>query len=605
MKNKNIKIISLMLLSSFLIACGGKGGSSSSTSEYSSSTTEESSELSSESSLESSSESSSEEIIDEFATDTAPFYIPVYSSGDYQKKEVSQFDYGYYKDNKFFIYMPIDTAFSFLFPESYTEEISIHHYRYETTDGLIVSIDAENDTLTFVNFDEVNLFSKESDSRLGVIDESHTKEYVRDGGSTYEGGINVTFDLSEYELEVVERNSRAYIPFSILNNIFFTNKYYSAVCFNGTAFYLLDMLNGVIGLNGGTSTSFTNDYYHGAFRGLDRNEKALKDNFNAFMWQLDHIYGFLDERMVPFKSYLSENYPEIIDGLLSKANYSYTSAVNRILDEVIGDGHTNSGMASNVFSTGSTNTPSYSSEREQQLNNAYYECAYARYNTFGYNVPYIRYSGNTAIVTFDGFYHEARSFKPSNINNYRDNDGFALFHYVFDQLKSKSAVTNVIFDVSCNGGGDTNALIPMLGFLTNKVELTMYNPLSKLAGHLTYEVDTNLDGNYDENDNYADKYNFFVLTSNYSFSCANLFTMICKNSGLATIIGQQSGGGACVVTYTATPDGKPFRISGLMRNGFKDDIASHDDFGIPVDIEIDDVANFYNDTYLNNLVNNL
>ena len=615
----NKKIISLLSIALILASCGGSSGGSSeelsssaasdsslsqesSISESESLSSEES--VSSEQSLSDSS-SSSEQIINEFVTNETSFYVPRQTSGgDFVKSEVTTFEYGYYEDNPCFIYMAMDTALSFFFPDAFTEETSIHYYTYKTTDGLEIYIDANKETISIVNFDEVNLFSKEYDVKLGLIDEGHTNQYVRNNGTTYAGGEQVDFDLNKYGLEIIEKDSRPFIPFSVINNLFFINKYYSAVGFNGTAFYLLDLLNGAAGLSG-TSNTYMSDYYKGAFRGAKRSKEFIELNYGAFMLQLDTIYGFLDERMTPFNVYLEEHYPEIVEDLHSSSHITYTAAVNRIMEEVIGDGHTNAGNASTVFGTGTVNTPSYTSERSRELENYAYECYYARYNAFGYNVPYIRYKNNTAIVTFNGFYHEPVTFTKSNINQYIDNDGFALFYYVFNQLSRKSNIDNVIFDITINGGGDTNALIPMLGFLTRKVETTSYNPLSKLSANLCYEVDTNLDGVYDENDSYAGKYKYFVLSSGYSFSCANLFAGICKDSGLAKIIGHQSGGGACVVTYTATPDGKPFRISGLSRKGLKDNPVEHDDYGVVVDAEINNVSDYYNDIYLDELVNKL
>lgn len=609
----NKKIISLLSIALILASCGGSSGSSSeelsSSAASDSSLSQESSisiseSLSSEQSISDSS-SSSEQIVNEFVTNETSFYIPRQtSSGDFVKSEVTTFEYGYYEDNPCFIYMGMDTALSFFFPDAFTVETSIHYYTYKATNGLEIYIDANKETISIVNFDEVNLFSKEYDVKLGLIDEGHTNQYVRNNGTTYAGGEQVIFYLNRYGLDIIEKDSRPFIPFSVINNLFFINKYYSAVGFNGTAFYLLDLLNGVAGLSG-TSNTYMSDYYKGAFRGAKRSKEFIELNYGAFMLQLDTIYGFLDERMTPFNVYLEDNYPEIVEDLHSSSHITYTAAVNRIMEEVIGDGHTNAGNASTAFGTGTVNTPSYTSERSRELNNYATECFYARYNAFGYNVPYIRYKNNTAIVTFDGFYHEPVTFTKSNINQYIDNDGFALFYYVFNELSKKSSIDNVIFDITINGGGDTNALIPMLGFLTRKVETTSYNPLSKFSANLCYEVDTNLDGVYDEKDSYEGKYKYFVLSSGYSFSCANLFAGICKDSGLAKIIGHQSGGGACAVTYTATPDGKPFRISGLTRKGLKDNPAEHDDYGVLIDAEINNVSDYYNDTYLDELVNKL
>ena len=95
------------------------------------------------------------------------------------------------------------------------------------------------------------------------------------------------------------------------------------------------------------------------------------------------------------------------------------------------------------------------------------------------------------------------------------------------------------------------------------------------------------------------------MTSNYSFSCANMFPFVAKENNAAKIIGERSGGGACCVYYSATPDGKTYRISSsAIRFAQKDNPVLHNDAGVTPDYEIDRNY-FYNDTYLNNLVSSL
>lgn len=594
MKKTSIVLLAAVLL----VACSSGDKSSEDTS------SEQTSSMSSEDQSSLSSEESSGSGEKTFSVHQAPFYKPSYANYDYQAAKVTDFNYGYFDDNPCFIYVSIDEALSFFFKDSYKEDISIHFYTYETTSGLKITIDSEEDKMTFYHYDEVNLFSLEYDvTPLAMIDEGHTLQYVSPAG-TFDYGEDVVFDLNKYDLQIVEKDNKVYVPFSIINQIFFVNKYYSGVGFNGTAFYLLDLTTGAFSLSG-SSYTYGLEYYNGAFRGKKRSEVFIKDNFKALMFQFDHFYGFLDERFVPFEKYLNENYPDVINNLMDPSHSVYTQGVNYILEFIIGDGHTNTGRASTVFGTGSVSSSVPQSQRSIELNNAYYECYNALHNSGVDPSSIVRFKNDTAIVSFDGFYHQPVEFTKSNIDNYKKYDGFALFYYAFNEISKKNNIKNVIFDLTYNGGGDTNALIPMLGFLTREVKTTMYNPLSKAVGNSSYKVDTNLDGVYDENDSFEGKYNYFVLTSHFSFSCANLFTQVCKNSGLAKIIGQQSGGGACVVQYTCTPDGKPFRISGLSRSGSSDNPSSHVDYGVTVDIEIEDVNNFYNDDYLSNLVENV
>ena len=101
-----------------------------------------------------------------------------------------------------------------------------------------------------------------------------------------------------------------------------------------------------------------------------------------------------------------------------------------------------------------------------------------------------------------------------------------------------------------------------------------------------YIVDINLDGKYDEQDKEAAKsfdFNIGVLTSNYSFSCANFFPACAKELGYK-ILGQKSGGGSCSICSQTTADGIPFIRSNFVMcsNRAGDNI----DGGVPVDYPI-------------------
>ena len=134
--------------------------------------------------------------------------------------------------------------------------------------------------------------------------------------------------------------------------------------------------------------------------------------------------------------------------------------------------------------------------------------------------------------------------------------------------------------------------------MTNNVEMTTYCPLTKTTASQSYTVDTNLDGRFNEDDCLANKYKFFVLTSAMSFSCATWFPHLAKENGCATLVGENTAGGACNSYITATPDGKIFRISGIApRAGFKDNPSAHPDDGVIVDVPLDRDY-FYNDEIL-------
>ena len=119
------------------------------------------------------------------------------------------------------------------------------------------------------------------------------------------------------------------------------------------------------------------------------------------------------------------------------------------------------------------------------------------------------------------------------------------------------------------------------------------------------KVDANLDGRYDEKDSLLD-YNLYCLISPSSFSCGNLMPSVLKSSGRAKIIGEQSGGGACVVMPLSTADGTLLQISSPNRLSYMKNGSIYDiDQGVEPDYVIDKPEHFYDRAKLTDYINSL
>ena len=145
----------------------------------------------------------------------------------------------------------------------------------------------------------------------------------------------------------------------------------------------------------------------------------------------------------------------------------------------------------------------------------------------------------------------------------------------------------LVLDLSTNGGGDEAALCGIMG-LFNKAESSMAfnNVMHRGRSTTDYGVDINLDGECDAADvAEAEGFDFkvAVLTSKCSFSCGNLLPSLMKEAGYK-IVGEQSGGGSCAVTYEFTADGLPYVRSSYscLSNERGDNI----DTGVPLDYDI-------------------
>ena len=181
--------------------------------------------------------------------------------------------------------------------------------------------------------------------------------------------------------------------------------------------------------------------------------------------------------------------------------------------------------------------------------------------------------GDTAVIYFEKF---AEDLTRSNsyytklpVKEDLDKSTFALMYHAFEEIKKNGNVRNVVLDVSNNGGGSAAALVSVLGFLSKdgEVNITYRDLLNQSDISEYYHVDTNLDGIFDGKDGYGGQYNFYILTSGSSYSCANALPYFAQRNHLAKVIGKKPGGGDCVVGYYVDAAGHVGGISGFLKLG--------------------------------------
>lgn len=453
--------------------------------------------------------------------------------------------------------------------------ISEDIYTYKVKSSLLtlntITVDSTNDTITFSDYDkfismlsgvtEVNGVSTLAEGKNSYV------SYDKKNPTEYEAGKSVVFNLKEYSLDVIAYDHDVYIPFAIASELFFEPMGLT-FAYNGKDFYYVSS-DGFAKPNSESLSTYAKDFYSGPLHQKGKSSDYATFNYNVLCFDIDYFYGFRDKGHCPIDTYLQENERLLRSSLKSTNVSTYQNAVNTLFYGVLGDGHTGVYDYSSVFGNGTNEVSSSSfSDRYISISRSAQELETLRQTKLGKNPAGLSYYNKTAIIRFDSFDSCYKNFTSNTIRNYVESDSFAMFYSAFKQIKTHSNIENVVIDLSLNGGGAVDSLIGILGFLTNSVSIDIYDPLSGGKSSLHYAVDTNLDGKVDSSD-LMSSYHFFVLTSTYSFSCANLFPSICKQYNLATIIGEKSGGGACVVHPSVTADGMPFQMSGLSRLSHK------------------------------------
>ena len=467
--------------------------------------------------------------------------------------------------------------------------------------GYFAEINFDTGEIYFVDYNAFFTYSTAFsiiDSSIGVsTDADGNYQYVSATENTFERyGREITIELSNYDiyLAVSEDGASHYIPLSTCSDIFFSPSGIS-LAYNG---------ENVFEIPGGQLPDEAESVYY-SVAPKDRSEELAMFSYNELCLAMDMFYGLKDEHNITsFNLFfdetgqnvdLQDTDPQISDAALAELTMGYLSDLHSALVSP----SPYSGYDFNPY--GSTHY-GYSALKSDTDMNIY---SVKRDEAFPKGWPAYQEVGNTAFITFDMFLGNTEDYYGgAEINP--DNDTIALVIYANKQIqRANSPIKNVVIDLSNNSGGSTQAAIYLLSWLTGNCYINISDSFTGAQVATNYVADTNLDSNFDENDNISDK-NIFCLISPNSFSCGNLVPAMLKSSGKATLLGNTSGGGTCIVYYLATADGallqisSPYRLSTISNGSFY-----NVDQGVEPDFKIVHTENYYNRKALSSYINSL
>lgn len=380
----------------------------------------------------------------------------------------------------------------------------------ETEFTYSMTINAAENTIYYNDVDMMDILDEETET-----DYSQGLETVFSDVSDVD--FSKLFDLDDYSMNIELFEGDYYMPLYLAN--FFLTGFSVDIYELDTEVLLIDYYTY------DNSRSFPNK-----LEGVDYNPltEVADDTYNYLALYFDTMYGLKDFMGIEsFYDVLNQpEYAALQDGSNRRAFYT---AMNDFIND-LDDLHSDFRFAGYRMTSYSPTDNYYVEDSELRK---YYDTYFA-YNC-NLDSPTVKLTviDDIAFVRVDGYSLDfPELFKPV--------------------MEEASQYNDIVFDLSCNGGGLVSSAISMLTYMTDEV-VYLYET-DPLTGALYTS------GYVSEESNYIPA-NYYVFTSQVTFSAANLFTSAVKDNELGIIIGDRSLGGACAVQRTVTPDGAVFNNS--------------------------------------------
>ena len=434
-------------------------------------------------------------------------------------------------------------------------------YKLENGD-YSMTIDADKDTVSFDLFEGF----LGSNIKNGVmpsydfIEQGSPYEYVGDAQESH-------FDLSKYDLDIVEKDGKVYFPYCTLNDMF--EEAGTIMRYRNDKLSMTGTMN-IMGAKGRFDDNRSKEYAQFSYDGLcftidnfcGRPSNALLTNSikdNGLDKALDS-YNSITPRVKELL--LSENIEEYCMGLVFLQSYLYdgghTNIVYSLSDRLAYYGVTDLKSAvKKVFGDEENEDIKEilsieDGEKSFQEKAPYLtdekSKAYKSFETIKqWQGAVLSKAGDTYFFNFDSFSYSA----------------VAPFKEALDYAQEHGA-KNLIIDMSFNGGGDDVIAAYMLSLMCDNYDFREQYVASKNIVKFKARFDKNLDGVIDEKDDQV-KYDFrfAVLGTIGSYSCANIFPCMAQDKGVC-IIGEKTAGGSCAVVPRLLANGTGINTSGYM-----------------------------------------
>lgn len=380
-------------------------------------------------------------------------------------------------------------------------------YVYYIDDELVIMFDDYGDDYTLIFNAEDNTITANHVDNYNYINQNNDPweyyGYIRYYGSTEPNYTDVVYDLDQYDIDIIDYENHYYIPLYVAN-IFLTGSDTNVVE-TKDHLYLVDYDVDI--------HEFRDEFYYEDFY-ADVSIVA-KDTETHLKIILDNFYGMKSQEGI-------ESYIPIVDSYnIDEATsmYEINNAINDLTD-FLDDAHTKTVSGGIGHSAYFVDRDNDRTTRVGTLNDEF-ELRQCNLRTNDYRVYDI---GTVRFIELNGF----------------DEGLIDVYNYV---AIPDSDIDTVVFDLTCNTGGYLAYMLDFITLLNDEtVVVDFYYPRTEQFGSYSYGTL-----------NSTPDYEFYVLTSEVTYSAGNLFASMVKDYGLATIIGEPSSGGASPIAYSVLP----------------------------------------------------
>lgn len=489
-------------------------------------------------------------------------------------------------------------------------------YLIQRENGAFVFFDATTDTITISDRDKFvaksyavsggdlvysdGLYYQSEDTILWDTerDQAVVNLFKRANANLFvrEGEIQI-IELENYGIEYAVLDDIMYLPLATISDLILP----VTMTYNGKNLFVT---------GNQLEDTFVNDdqktlydlYYEPEER--ERSQALAIFNYNELCLMLDECYGLADEHRIEegFHKFFQD--AELTPKLYSTDNEVYTEALYQLLDGYLGDLHSAlnycTPYAGESIDTDQNNISISLIEDSARIQRFEDAREAAGITEDGEIIEGYTEIGDTAFITFDSFkgatmdYYDEELW--SSFNELYMNDTISLVVWAHNRIhRENSPIRKVVIDLSLNGGGELDACVYIASWVLGEVDLSLENIKTGAQYTTSYWVDTNLDGICSNEDDLGiGDLEVYCLISGNSFSCGNLLPSLFKQDGRVTLVGQASGGGACVVRHVSAADGTLFQISDLYRLSIVKNGSFYSiDRGVEPDIPLRKCESFY------------